>query len=114
MTQSSSRMMDEFAKLMNDAAGVAQGVRREAESMFRTQAERFLADMDLVQREEFDVVKEMAAKARAENESLQAELAKLSAKIAKLEAVGKKPSSASRAKAAAAPSARKPAAKKES
>jgi BMFP domain-containing protein YqiC len=74
MTQTSNRLLDEFAKLMTDAAGVAQGVRREVETAVRSQAERFLGDMDVVQREEFEAVREMAAKAREENEALRRRL----------------------------------------
>jgi BMFP domain-containing protein YqiC len=71
MTQTSNRILDEFAKLMTDAAGVAQGMRREAETVIRSQAERFLGSMDLVQREEFEAVREMAVRAREENEALR-------------------------------------------
>ena len=71
MTQTSNRLLDEMARLMNDAASVAQGVKREAEGVFRTQMERMVADLDLVKREDFDVVREMAAQARAENEALK-------------------------------------------
>jgi BMFP domain-containing protein YqiC len=81
VTQTSNRIFDEFARLMTDAASVAQGVRREAETVFRTQMERFVADLDLVKREEFDVVREMASKARAENEALAARVAELEAKL---------------------------------
>ena len=84
MTQTSNRLLDEFAKLMTDAAGVAQGVQREAETMMRSRAERFLADMDIVQREEFEAVKEMAAKARAENRELSAKIAELEAAVSQL------------------------------
>ncbi|HEX2335676.1 MAG TPA: accessory factor UbiK family protein, partial [Hyphomicrobiaceae bacterium] len=68
MTQSTNRLLDELAKLMTDAAGAAQGIRREVETLMKAQAERLLRDLDLVQREEFEAVKEMAAKAREENE----------------------------------------------
>jgi len=85
MTQTSNRIFDEMARLMSDAANVAQGVRREAETMFRTQMERFVADMDLVKREDFDVVREMASKARAENEALKKRVAELE------KALGEKP-----------------------
>jgi BMFP domain-containing protein YqiC len=71
MTQTSNRLFDEMARLMNDAASVAQGVKREAEGVFRSQMERMVADLDLVKREDFDVVREMAAQARAENEALK-------------------------------------------
>jgi BMFP domain-containing protein YqiC len=82
MTQTPNRLFDEMARLMGDAASVAQGVRREAETVFRSQMERFVADMDLVKREEFDVVKDIASKARTENEELKARIAALEAKLA--------------------------------
>ncbi|MBB5751998.1 accessory factor UbiK family protein [Prosthecomicrobium pneumaticum] len=82
MNQTSNRLFDDFAKLMTDAVGMAQGVRREAETAFRHQAERFLTDMDLVKREELDVVRDMAVKARAENEALIARIEVLEAKLA--------------------------------
>jgi BMFP domain-containing protein YqiC len=81
MTTGPNRILDEFAKLMTDAAGAAQGVRREVETAFRGQAERMLNSMDLVQREEFEAVREMAIKARAENERLAARLADLEAQL---------------------------------
>ncbi len=81
MTQTSNRFFDEMARLMNDAAGVAQGVRREAETVFRTQAERVLRDLDVVRRDEFEAVKEMARLAREENEALKARIASLEAKL---------------------------------
>ncbi len=71
-----------MARLVNDAAGVAQGVRREAETVMKAQTERFLRDMDLVKREEFEVVKDMVAAARLENERLAARIAELEARIA--------------------------------
>ncbi|MCZ7658242.1 MAG: accessory factor UbiK family protein [Xanthobacteraceae bacterium] len=79
MTQTSNRFFDEVARLMNDAAGVAQGVRREFETMVRSQAERILRDLDVVKREEFEAVKEMAALAREENEALRVRVAALEA-----------------------------------
>jgi BMFP domain-containing protein YqiC len=81
MTQTSNRLFDELARLMTDAASVAQGVRREAETVLRTQVERWIADLDLVKREDFDVVREMASKARAENERLAARVAELEARL---------------------------------
>ena len=54
MTQTSNRLFDEMARLMNDAAGAAQGVKREVETVMRGQAERILRDLDLVKREEFE------------------------------------------------------------
>ena len=82
MVQTTGRIYDEFARLMNDAAGVAQGVRREFDTVLRTQAERILRDLDVVHREEFDAVKEMARLAREENEALKARIAALEAKLA--------------------------------
>lgn len=81
MTNGPNRLFDEFAKLMTDAAGVAQGARREVESAFRSQAERLVAQMDLVQRDEFEAVKEMASKARLENDALRAEIEALKARM---------------------------------
>jgi BMFP domain-containing protein YqiC len=81
MTQTSNRFFDEVARLMNDAAGVASGVRREFDTLFRTQAERWLRDLDLVKREEFEAVKEMARLAREENEALKTRIAALEAKL---------------------------------
>jgi BMFP domain-containing protein YqiC len=82
MTQTTGRIFDEMARLMNDAAGVAQGVRREFDTLFRTQAERILRDLDVVQREEFEAVKEMARLAREENEALKAKVEALEAQLA--------------------------------
>jgi BMFP domain-containing protein YqiC len=81
MVQTTGRIYDEFARLMNDAAGVAQGVRREFDTVLRTQAERILRDLDVVHREEFEAVKEMARLAREENEALRARIAALEAKL---------------------------------
>src|ERR1700704_2842371 len=87
MTQTTNRFFDEIARLMNDAAGVASGVRREFDTVFRNQADRILRDLDVVKREEFEAVKEMARLAREENEALKA-------RIEALEAVVKPPQSA--------------------
>ena len=81
MTQTTSRFFDEIARLMNDAAGVAHGVRREFDTLFRAQAERILRDLDVVQREDFEAVKEMARLAREENEALKARIEALEAKL---------------------------------
>ena len=81
MTQTNNRFFDEVARLMNDAAGVATGVRREFDTMVKTQAERMLRDLEVVQREEFEAVKEMARLAREENEALKARIAALEAKL---------------------------------
>ena len=81
MTQTSNRLLDELSKLLTDAAGAAQGMRREFETMVKTQGERILRDMDVVHREEFEAVKEMAAKAREENELLNQRVATLEAEL---------------------------------
>jgi BMFP domain-containing protein YqiC len=83
-TTGPNRILDEFAKLVTDAAGAAQGVRREVETAFRAQAERILNSMDVVQREEFEAAREMAIKARAENKALSARIDALEARIAEL------------------------------
>ncbi|MCX2725884.1 accessory factor UbiK family protein [Roseibium salinum] len=77
MTQGPNRILDDFAKLMTDAAGVAQGARREVETAFRAQAERFLSDMDVVSREEHEAVKEMAVRALDRVEELESRIAAL-------------------------------------
>ncbi|MCX7303890.1 MAG: accessory factor UbiK family protein [Hyphomicrobiales bacterium] len=84
MPTGSNRILDEFAKLMTDAAGAAQGVRREVETAFKAQAEKLLGSMDFVQREEFEAAREMAVKARAENKALAVRIASLEEKIAAL------------------------------
>jgi BMFP domain-containing protein YqiC len=81
MVQTTNRFFDDVARLMNDAAGVAQGVRREAETLFRNQAERILRDLAVVQREEFEAVKEMARLAREENEALKVRIAALEVRL---------------------------------
>lgn len=81
MTQTTNRFFDEIARLMNDAAGVASGVRREVDTLFRSQAERILRELDVVQREEFEAAKEMARLAREENEALKARVAALETKL---------------------------------
>ena len=86
MTQINNRLLDEFAKLMTDAAGAAQGMRREFETFFKAQGERFLQQMDVVSREEFEAAKSMAVKARDENEALAARIAALEAELVALRA----------------------------
>ena len=100
-TTGPNRILDELAKLATDAAGAAQGVRREVETAFRAQAERLLNSMEIPQREEFEATRDMAAKARTENEALLARIDALEARLAALEGG-----------AAPAKSAKKPATKK--
>ncbi len=81
MTQTNNRFFDEIGKMMTDAAGAAQGMKREVETMVRSQGEKWLRDMDVVQREEFEAVKAMAEKARMENEELEGRIAALEARL---------------------------------
>lgn len=81
MTQTSNRFFDEMARMMNDAAGAAQGMRAEFDTMMRSQAERFMRSMDMPQREEFEAVKAMAEKAREENETLKQRIEALEAAL---------------------------------
>gem|GEM_PF-90141 len=82
MTQTTNRLFDEIGKIMTDAAGAAQGARREVEAVMRAQAERILNDLDVVQRDEFEAVRAMAVKAREENAALEQRLAALELKLA--------------------------------
>ncbi len=74
-------IFEDLAKLMNDAAGMAGGVRREIETVVKTQLERLLSTMDVVTREEFEAVRDMAAMARDENDRLAARIAELETKL---------------------------------
>jgi BMFP domain-containing protein YqiC len=80
MNTTQTRIFDELAKLMTNAAGAAQGMRREFDTLVQTQMERVLNNMDLVKREEFEAVKAMAQKAREENDALAARIAALEAR----------------------------------
>lgn len=86
MTSGSNRILDELAKLVTDAAGATQGVRKEVETALRSQGERVLNALDVVQREEFEITSELAIKARAENAALLQKIEALEARLAKLEA----------------------------
>ena len=79
--QSQNRLLDDLARVATGALGTLSGVREEVEAQFRQRFERVLDQMDLVSREEFDAVKAMAAKARAEQETLEARVAALEAKL---------------------------------
>jgi BMFP domain-containing protein YqiC len=82
MTQTSNRIFDDFAKLMTEAAGAAEGMKQEAQSLFKSQSERILRDMDVVTREDFEAVKAMAQKAREENEAISKRITALEAALA--------------------------------
>ena len=81
--QTRDKFLDDISQLMTNAAGMAQGVKTEAETAMKGFLERWLAESNLVTREEFDAVREMAVKAREENERLAARLAELEAKLGK-------------------------------
>jgi BMFP domain-containing protein YqiC len=80
--QTRDKIFDDIGQLMTNAAGMAQGMKTEAETAMKSWMERWLADSDLVTREEFDAVREMAVKAREENESLAARIVELEARLA--------------------------------
>ncbi len=79
MTQG-SRLFDELGKLMNNAAGVADGVRREIETAVKSQLERVINDMDLVKREDYDALRELVQAQSAELKALAAEVEALKSK----------------------------------
>ncbi len=79
--QSSNRLFDDVARIFTDAAGAAQGVRREAETVFKAQVERLIRDMDIASREELDVLRDLVAALRTRNEALEARVAALESKL---------------------------------
>jgi len=81
--QSQNPMISDFVKLMNSAAGTFAGMTREAREGARERVKEALGGLDFVSREEFDAVKDMAAKAREENERLAERIAALEARLAK-------------------------------
>jgi BMFP domain-containing protein YqiC len=81
MTATSTRFFDEIAKLMTNATGAAQGVRKEVDGLVQAQVERVLNNLNMVKREEFDVVRDMAEKARSENERLEKRIVELESKL---------------------------------
>lgn len=88
--QTDNRILDDLAKLATNAVGAATAVRQEVEARVKAQLERLLVDMNLVTRDDYEAVKEMAAKARAEQEALAERLARLEAEVATLKS-GSKP-----------------------
>jgi BMFP domain-containing protein YqiC len=79
MAQTDNPFLDGLARFFTDAAGAAQSLRNEIDTFVKARLEKLVSDMDFVPREEFEAVKEMAAKARAENERLEARIAALEA-----------------------------------
>ena len=89
--QVDNRFLDDLARIANGAVGALSGVQEEVEALIRQRAQRLLADMDLVTRDEFEAVKAVAAKARLEQEALEARFATLEAALAKLQKKAPKP-----------------------
>ena len=85
MATTSNRLLDEIARLATDAVGVAQGVRREAETVARSQIERLIRDMDIATREEVEVLRDLVVAVREENETLRAQLKALETRLDALE-----------------------------
>ena len=79
--QTQSSVFDDLARLMTGAMGMAQGMGEEAKTFMRSQADRFVAEMDLVGRDEFEAIKQLASEARAEAEALRARVAALEAAL---------------------------------
>lgn len=86
--QTRNKIFDDLSQLMTNAMGVAQGAKTEAETAMKGMIDRFLADRDLVTREEFDATRAMAQKAREENDALRAELARIAERLEGLEGSG--------------------------
>jgi BMFP domain-containing protein YqiC len=80
--QTENRLLDDLARMANGALNTLSGLREEIESRVRERVERMLADMDMVPREQFEAVKAMAQKARAEQEDLAARVAELERRVA--------------------------------
>ena len=107
--QTENRLFDDLARMANGAINTLSGVREEIESRLRERVERWLAEMDMVPREEFEAIKELAQKARAEQEDLTAKVAALEQKLAAMSAAPQAASGPMRATAgAAAKAATKP------
>jgi BMFP domain-containing protein YqiC len=100
--QTENRLFDDLARMANGAINTLSGVREEIESRLRERVERWLAEMDMVPREEFEAIKELAQKARAEQEDLTAKVAALEQKLA---AMGAAPATRKPRKTAAKPAA---------
>ncbi len=79
--QTKNPFLDDMAQLMTNAMGAAQGVGDEMQAMMRAQIERLVADMDLVGRDEFEAMKELATNAKAESEDLKERVAALEARL---------------------------------
>lgn len=83
MTQQNNRLFDDLGRLMTDAAGLADGMRREVETVARSQMERVVATMDVAREEDVEVLREMIATQRAANEALEARVTALEEALGK-------------------------------
>lgn len=109
--QTENRLFDDLARMANGAINTLSGVREEIESRLRERVEHWLTEMDMVPREEFEAIREVAQKARAEQEDLAAKVAALEQKVAAMSAA---PQAARRSRKAAAEPAAKAAAEPKS
>ena len=94
--QTDNKLLEDLARVANGAMGAITGVRGEAEALVKARLERLLSDLDLVTRDEFEAVKAVAAKAREEQEALEARVVALEAALKAQEP--KKPTRKPRAK----------------
>ena len=104
--QTENRLFDDLARMANGAINTLSGVREEIESRLRERVEHWLTEMDMVPREEFEAIKELAQKARAEQEDLSAKVTALEQKLAAMSAgpdVARRPRKAAAKSAKAAP-----------
>jgi BMFP domain-containing protein YqiC len=89
--QTDNRLFDDIAKLATNAIGAATAVRQEVEARVKAQLEKLIVDMNLVTRDDYEAVKEMAAKARAEQEVLAERVARLEAELALVKGASQSP-----------------------
>ena len=107
--QTENRLFDDLARMANGAINTLSGVREEIESRLRERVERWLTEMDMVPREEFEAIKDLAQKARAEQEDLSAKVAALEQKLAAMDArpeAARRPAKTTRAAPKGAPATR--------
>ena len=102
--QTSNRLLDDFARLVTDATGAAQGIRREVETVVKAQIERLMRDMDVATREEVEVLRDLVSALRAENAALATRVTALENKGAR----GKSAAEPKVAESKAAPTAETP------
>ena len=109
--QTQSRILDDLARLATGAAGSVLGVRDEMRAQMRDRIGQMLAGLDLVSRDEFETVRDVAVRAREAQEALEARVADLEAKLARLESAGSDTGSATTTARRRTTAAKRPAAK---